>query len=532
MAIGNVNTYATVEGTPTDFGKMTTEAIDKYNAEEDKRASAKAAKEAAVAKDKAERVKETKFELKSIVGTSSKSLQDAAFNYVNSKGDEIKELIDKKINGEISDGEFAKRKAEYTNSIDQLNSYNTTFNEHFKKVTDNPDKYNTLYLKSGIDEATKKGQGKFAISFENGEAKYHSVNQDENGVITSVSPDGISGTDFNNRFVNMPTKYDFDKDDKNTFLATAKQGEIDSVSGNFILTNKVRPTEGTPLYTAIDAKAWNVTSNPNAAKSIWAEILTSKKIDPSTDLRWDGKFTDAETKEIHDKVKNDILNVYPESLEKKKMPLGTGGGGANKKVETPKPQGVTLYTPGKYATEEDKPVNKDGVHFTIPNQMHGFPITKPFTSTKEDINPSNSVFYYDKNTGKMYMKTIQSKGESVSVNQDLGNKARKTVGATTKSQDITWSRAYGDTSDFLNASESYIGTPYKGLDGKPKTIQSGSVEEMKYFGESMLKNKGIKAIPKAETKTYSDIQEKAIAKGMKDNPGYTREETISNLKIK
>lgn len=37
MAIGKVNAYATVEGTPTDFGKMTVDAIDRYNAEEQKK---------------------------------------------------------------------------------------------------------------------------------------------------------------------------------------------------------------------------------------------------------------------------------------------------------------------------------------------------------------------------------------------------------------------------------------------------------------------------------------------------------------
>jgi hypothetical protein len=156
MAIGKQGAYATVEGGIVDFGKITTEAIDKYQTQQALQQKLKQEKEAEAAKLKEARVKDIK-PFGDVSLTGNKDLDDVAHQSVLVLRQVYDDNYEAAANGDLN---AKKNLNQALSELDKLAEVPKALNTRNEDYTKNSKNYNLNYLSEAVDLGKSLGHGK------------------------------------------------------------------------------------------------------------------------------------------------------------------------------------------------------------------------------------------------------------------------------------------------------------------------------------------------------------------------------------
>lgn len=346
MAIGKVNAYATVEGTPTDFGKMTVDAIDKYNAEEDKRAKAKAEKEAAKAKLTQEELKDLKS-LDKYAPSGVYGIDDPALSAVAQYGDKLHEAKLK-----VKSGDMTSIEANYL--AEQGNQAIAVLNQGAKYVQDKANEFSKnskLYNPEFIDKDAMEGLLKNTISevLPNGSLRFRY--KDKDGEIVTSNPKEIA-----DKVYDIPLAVNINEKLKG-FKAVVEQDKIAKIQGGYIATETEKSND---LISNASAEAQGWISDKDTRATLWSQyertLPEKARVGPKKD-----NFSEEQLTKLYNYANDYILNSYNKEKELTRIPTSGGGGGDGGKKEIFKP---STFDPSKsfiILRKEGEPVLfKDG----------------------------------------------------------------------------------------------------------------------------------------------------------------------------
>jgi len=311
MAIGNVGTYATVEGTPVDFGKMIAGNIDKYQEGQALQEKLKQERSAAKAKGISDEMGRLK-EMKSYTSSGKHEYDDPVLSTLSQFKDGLYDLQQRVSTGEIS-SLYANQYAEKANqSIEIMNNGAKYIQEKSKWLQDNHDKLNTEFLDpDALSNFLKKTKSQVQP---NGEVMFSY--EDKDGKISSSNINEIVDKVYDiPRAVNLT-------ENLTKFQASHKQDEIARIKGGMIVT----PTEKNQHLKdsiATEAGAW--ISNRDTKAALWSQyeskLPEKDRVGPKKD-----NFSEEQTKKLYDYAVKTIDDSYNKEVKMTKLP-STGGGG-------------------------------------------------------------------------------------------------------------------------------------------------------------------------------------------------------------
>jgi len=319
MAIGKQGAYATVEGGVVDFGKITTEAIDKYQTQQALQQKLKQEKEAAKQKAIADDIKNLKS-LDKYSPSNNQNYDNVALAITNDLANGLSEEKNKVKTGE-SDSLKANQYAENANQViatmsstakhiqDKASAYAKLADE--KKL--NPDSIN-------IDAQQNILKDIKYIKNPNGTIKYYHT--DENGTQITDNPIEIVDKIYNPVFkVDLPVELKKIKD-------VLDQDKIAKPSGGFVVTQ----TEQSKRFLGgVSASAVNLLGDRSTKAELWSDYQRSLPGNKAVVFKADG-FSEKENQDLYNYTYNKVLGMYPE--EKSMTQLSQSGGGGNNNDKT------------------------------------------------------------------------------------------------------------------------------------------------------------------------------------------------------
>ena len=319
MAIGKQGAYATVEGGVVDFGKITTEAIDKYQTQQALQQKLKQEKEAAKQKAIADDIKNLKS-LDKYSPSNNQNYDNVALAITNDLANGLSEEKNKVKTGE-SDSLIANQYAENANQViatmsstakhiqDKASAYAKLADE--KKL--NPDSIN-------IDAQQNILKDIKYIKNPNGTIKYYHT--DENGTQIADNPIEIVDKIYNPVFkVDLPVELKKIKD-------VLDQDKIAKRSGGFVVTQ----TEQSKRFLGgVSASAVNLLGDRSTKAELWSDYQRSLPGNKAVVFKADG-FSEKENQDLYNYTYNKVLGMYPE--EKSMTQLSQSGGGGNNNDKT------------------------------------------------------------------------------------------------------------------------------------------------------------------------------------------------------
>lgn len=319
MAIGKQGAYATVEGGVVDFGKITTEAIDKYQTQQALQQKLKQEKEAAKQKAIADDIKNLKS-LDKYSPSNNQNYDNVALAITNDLANGLSEEKNKVKTGE-SDSLKANQYAENANQViatmsstakhiqDKASAYAKLADE--KKL--NPDSIN-------IDAQQNILKDIKYIKNPNGTIKYYHT--DENGTQIADNPIEIVDKIYNPVFkVDLPVELKKIKD-------VLDQDKIAKPSGGFVVTQ----TEQSKRFLGgVSASAVNLLGDRSTKAELWSDYQRSLPGNKAVVFKADG-FSEKENQDLYNYTYNKVLGMYPE--EKSMTQLSQSGGGGNNNDKT------------------------------------------------------------------------------------------------------------------------------------------------------------------------------------------------------
>ena len=530
MAIGKVNAYATVEGAPTDFGKMTVDAIDRYNAEEDKRARAKAEKEAAKAKLAQEELKSLKS-LDKYAPSGVYGIDDPALSAVAQYGDKLYQAQLQVKAGDITSIE-ANRLAEKGNqAIAVLNQGAKYVQDKATEFSKNSKLYNTEFidkdamenlLKNTISEVLPDGSLRFRY-------------KDKDGEIITSNPKEIA-----DKVYDIPLAVNINEKLKG-FKAVVEQDKIAKIQGGYIATETEKSNH---LKSNASAEAQGWISDKDTRATLWSQyertLPEKARVGPKKD-----DFSEEQLTKLYNYANDYILNSYNKEKELTRIPTSGGGGGDGDKKEKFKPITFNPVNSFFQLNEKGEP-GKFNYGKGARSQALTISDSSPKAKSENQIIISNLDVYAG--------KKVIGQAANALITDLVYDQAGRLVATGTytdlKSTKAGFKQAVSETEDVTTGStapeekntftqplgKSQVSAVLSKLIGKVITSPDG--EDITIRNENDLKRamgyKKPTGAPanKATTKKYNDIQEQAIARGLKANPGYSREEIISALKLK
>jgi hypothetical protein len=345
MAIGKVNAYATVEGTPTDFGKMTVDAIDRYNAEEDKRARAKAEKEAAKAKATQEELKDLKS-LDKYAPSGVYGIDDPALSATAQLADKLYEA---KL--QVQAGNMTSIQANHL--AEKGNQAIAVLNQGAKYVQDKASEFSKnskLYNPEFIDKDAMEGLLKNTISEVLPDGSLRFRYKDKDGEIITSNPKEIA-----DKVYDIPLAVNINEKLKG-FKAVVEQDKIAKIQGGYIAT-ETEKSKDLISNASVEAQSW--VSDKDTRATLWSQyertLPEKDRVGPKKD-----DFSEEQLTKLYNYSNDYILNSYNKEKELTRIPTSGGGGdGAKKEIFKP-----STFDPSKSFTilrEGGQPVlYKDG----------------------------------------------------------------------------------------------------------------------------------------------------------------------------
>lgn len=409
----------------------------------------------------------------------------------------------------------------------------------------NADKYNPTSLKLAAEQLDRLSNGELIQTNDaNGNPRFTLFDRREDGTISNVK-----GVDLTAEQV-LKTVQPISYFDKNDFVERYKKGlgkerKVTEVVGNKEITKTYNPgseelaevmagdavKDREKLYNGLDALGYNpndssLYTNPeklNEVKNYYKDILTSVAPESKSEK---SDFKEAnqnlqERKFAETKKQNDIENARKakkdaEDTEEKRK--------NDAKIGSPKTVQSEGYTGQKVLVKTGDKI--------IPVSDKGIKNESGFKSALKEVvvhKDGNITYSFEENNPEDWVLSAEGKAKIAkdpnykpATTDYLAQKPRtgnyKTSGKNAKANEAE--------SGILNVNNPETGTKFKNLQ-----------EANEYFSrKSGVKPKSLKSdkTEKTEktTKKYSGIEEKAINTAMKQNPGYSREEIISALKLK
>jgi len=489
MAIGKQGAYATVEGGIVDFGKITTEAIDKYQTQQALQEKLKQEKAAAAAKLKVEREKvEVKLDKFAPI-TGQGGISDLISQDLKEMADDISSTKEAYNNGEVSLAKVRAKEDAYNQRIFEYKSASDLSKTKSEDWAKNADKYDPQSLEESSDQFKALLSGNFQPGKDaQGKRVYQKVERDANGNVTKVLDEYYSPMDIVTKYNPIP-KFNQAEDIHNFTTQIAPLSKYTDFSGLTKITSET--IAGNPKVTEnIKSYVGNLLSDPNTLAVLNKERTGTYKrtvTDP------------AEIKATADWYESKLKDGYKESVEKDRhyvSPSGGDGGGGKKPLPmTPsslyvmKPQEIELTNGGKVKVKANELIG-----YPASNTIYG----KDETGTKQAV-----TLLKNKRTKELFIRTASAKTTSEGTGIKTGQ-VSETTSETSKKENYIYAGSHTASDDFLRLAEGYIGVTYTGKDGKKHTIESASIQELNKYIEARDSQVGMKNTstkPTTTTKT-------------------------------
>lgn len=320
MAIGKQGAYATVEGGIVDFGKITTEAIDKYQTQQALQEKLKQEKAAAKAKAISDEVKNLKS-LDKYSSSNNENYDNVALAITNDLANGLHEEQTKVATGE-SNSLKANQYAENANQV--LATMNSTAKHiqdkasAYAKLADekklNPDSINIEAQKNILKDIKY-------IKNSNGTITYYHT--DENGTQIADNPIEIVDKVYSPVFkVDLPVELKKIKD-------VLDQDKIAKPSGGFVVTQ----TEQSKRFLGgVSASAVNLLGDRSTKAELWSDYQRSLPGNKAVVFKVDG-FSEKENQDLYNYTYNKVLGMYPEEKSMTQLSKSGSGSGTDKEKD-------------------------------------------------------------------------------------------------------------------------------------------------------------------------------------------------------
>lgn len=345
MAIGKQGAYATVEGGVVDFGKITTEAIDKYQTQQALQEKLKQEKAAAKAKAISDEVKNLKV-MGKYTSSGMKEIDDPALLLVGQYANALGEIGAKVQTGEASSFEYnqwVSKADQATEVMNQSAKYARERAAAYTKLSDE-NKLNPDFIKPDAIKNVMKDT--VPVLNENGSITYNYKDADGN-IFKTENPNEIIDKVFGNPVLKV---------ELNTELKKVKdvldQDKIAKPSGGFIVTQ----TEQSKRFLGgVSTSAANLLGDRNVKAELWSDYQKSlpenKRVGPKAD-----GFSEKENQDLYNYTYNKILGYYPEEKSMTQLSKSGGGNDNDKTTFTP-----TTYDPSQSFGNYGKTANGLGI---------------------------------------------------------------------------------------------------------------------------------------------------------------------------
>ncbi len=359
MAIGKVNAYATVEGTPTDFGKMTVDAIDKYNAEEQKREAVKAAKEAAAAKAREERVKESKVTLDKFEPiTGQNGISELISKDISEKANHIYEVQQKVINEGLDSSVLNNLVQAYNQTVTEWKTVGDGAKEKFQDISKNRDKYDPNSLQNINEQANDVLGGNWIPSKDSeGRRVYQKVEKDSKGNVVKVLDEVKTPADIMANWHPIP-KFDVATDVNNFTTKISPLNKIAEINGLTKVTRETLDKSPTVDY--------------DVASYVKSVLSDNDKLVALNAQRPGGKFTLNPTQQDVDATakwySKTLKDGYKEIIDVSEYGVGAARLARDKAKEPPK--ATILSTPAKILTLNPETKKEEHTGYAIAIKNH------------------------------------------------------------------------------------------------------------------------------------------------------------------
>lgn len=320
MAIGKQGAYATVEGGVVDFGKITTEAIDKYQTQQALQQKLKQEKEAEAAKLKVERekvpVKLDKFEPITGQGGISRLISED----LNEMANDIYNAKEAYSSGEIPLSKVTALEQAYNQRIFEYKSASDLAKTKMEDLSKNATKYDSDSVEESSDQFKALLRGDYQINKDaQGRRVYQKVEKDANGKVVKVLDEQYTPMDIVTKYNPIP-KFDQAKDINDFTTKIAPLSKYTDFSGLTKITSET--IAGNPkVKENIKAYVGALLSDPNKLAVLNKErtgVYQRTVTDPEeikATAEWYGKR---------------IEDGYKESVEKDRHYISPTSGGTDK----------------------------------------------------------------------------------------------------------------------------------------------------------------------------------------------------------
>lgn len=320
MAIGKQGAYATVDGGIVDFGKMTSEAIDKYQTQQALQQKLKQERAAEAAKLNVERekvpVKLDKFEpITGQGGISSLISED-----LNEMANDISNAKEAYNNGEISLAKVTALEQAYNQRIFEYKSASDLAKTKMEDLSKNATKYDSDSVEESSDQFKALLRGDYQIGKDaQGRRVYQKVEKDANGKVVKVLDEQYTPMDIVTKYNPIP-KFDQAKNIDDFTTKIAPLSKYTDFSGLTKITSET--IAGNPkVKENIKSYVGTLLSDPNTLAVLNKErtgVYKRTVTDPEeikATAEWYGKR---------------IEDGYKESVEKDRHYISPTSGGTDK----------------------------------------------------------------------------------------------------------------------------------------------------------------------------------------------------------
>ena len=498
MAIGKQGAYATVEGGVVDFGKMTSEAIDKYQTQQALQEKLKQEKAAAKAKAISDEVKNLKV-MGKYTSSGMKEIDDPALLLTHQYANALGEIGAKVQTGELNSFDYNQMVSKADQALEVMNQSAKYARERasaYTKLSDE-NKLNPDFIKPDAIKNVMKDT--VPVLNENGSTTYNYKDADGN-IFKTENPNEIIDKVFGNPVLKVELNTEMKK-----IKDVLDQDKIAKAGANFVVTQ----TEQSKRFLGgVSTSAANLLGDRNIKAELWSDYQRSLPAEKRVGPKADG-FSEKENQDLYEYTNNKIIQMYPEEKSLANIPKsGGGGGGSNKDNKnlpmTPsslyvmKPQEIELTNGGKVKVKANELIG-----YPASNTIYG----KDETGTKQAV-----TLLKNKRTKELFIRTASAKTTSEGTGIKTGQ-VSETTSETSKKENYIYAGSHTASDDFLRLAEGYIGVTYTGKDGQKHTVESSSIQELNKYIEARDSQVGIKNKPTVPSKTTTKTATKKEIKG-------------------
>lgn len=388
MAIGKQGAYATVEGGVVDFGKITTEAIDKYQTQQALQEKLKQEKAAAKAKAISDEVKNLKV-MGKYTSSGMKEIDDPALLLTHQYANALGEIGAKVQTGESNSFDYNQMVSKADQALEVMNQSAKYARERasaYTKLSDE-NKLNPDFIKPDAIKNVMKDT--VPVLNENGSTTYNYKDADGN-IFKTENPNEIIDKVFGNPVLKVELNTEMKK-----IKDVLDQDKIARAGANFVVTQ----TEQSKRFLGgVSTSAANLLGDRNIKAELWSDYQRSLPAEKRVGPKADG-FSEKENQDLYEYTNNKIIQMYPEEKSLANIPKSGGGGGGSDKDKDVRTLTTFKVPPGGVGKAYGISRNKKGEAVVYPSINIG---------GKQITNYNADQFYWNKKGDLVISGTYES----------------------------------------------------------------------------------------------------------------------------